>query len=112
MNSAPKPPPSLDALAANPAQVAALEPAEVCVVFTLLAGLQAALWASLLNHRQPAAPEPDRMLNIEELSGILQETPEWIRRHAKKLPFAKRVSRNRLLFSETGLNRWLGNRRA
>jgi helix-turn-helix protein len=112
MNLAPKPPLSLDALAANPALIAGLEPAEVCAVLTLLAGLQAALGASLLNHREPLTAGPDRMLSLEEASGILQQTPEWIRRRAGRLPFAKRISRKKLLFSENGLNRWLANRRA
>jgi hypothetical protein len=78
----------------------------------LLAGLLAALGVDLLNHRELAADLPDRMLSIEEASAILQLTPEWIRRHANRLPFAKRVARKRLLISETGLNRWLANRRA
>jgi hypothetical protein len=112
MNLAPKPPLSLDALVANPALVADLERAQVSAVLIQLAGLQTALGASLQNHRSPAAPEPDRMLSLEQAAAILQQTPEWIRRHAKRLPFIKRISRKKSLCSETGLNRWLAARRA
>jgi hypothetical protein len=111
MNVASKPSLSLDALVAHPALVAGLEPAQVCAVLTQLAGLQAALAVRLLNHPEPAAAEPDRMLSLEQAAALLQQTPEWIRRHAKRLSFVKRVSRKKFLCSETGLNRWLATRR-
>ena len=112
MNLALKPPLSLDALIADPEQAADLEPAQTCALLIQFAGLQNALAAHLLNHQKPAAADPEKMLSIDEAAGVLQQTPEWIRRHARRLPFAKRVSRKRLLFSETGLNRWLASRRA
>jgi hypothetical protein len=111
MNTALKPLPSLDALAADPAQAAALEPAQVSAVLIQLASLQAALGASLLNHQAPAAAEPDKMLSLEQAGAILQQTPDWIRRHPK-LPFIRRISRKKFLVSESALNRWLANRRA
>ena len=112
MNTALKPRPSLDALAADPARMANLEPAEVSAVLTQVAALQTALAACLLNHREPAVAEPDRWLELEEAGAILHQTPEWIRRHAKRLSFVRRISRKKFLCSETGLNRWLANRRA
>jgi len=82
-------------------------------VLTLLAGLQAALGAQLLNHREPATPAPDRVLSLEETARVLHQTPEWVRRQAvgRRLPFARRISRKKLLFSEAGLQRWLAARR-
>jgi hypothetical protein len=111
MNSTIKPAPSLDALAADPAKVASLETGQVCVVLTQLAGLQASLAARLLNRQEDDASVPDRMLSLEQAAEVLQQTPEWIRRHAKRLPFVRRISRKRFLCSETGLNRWLANRK-
>src|SRR5215472_4008006 len=109
MNVTSKPLLSLDALVSDPAQIAGLEHAQVCAVLTQLAGLQTALAARLLNHQEPAVAEPDRMLSIEQAAGILQQTPEWIRRHAKRLPFVRRIARKKFLISETALNRWLAN---
>jgi hypothetical protein len=111
MNREPPPPLSLDALLADPAQMAALEPAQVSAMLTQLAALQTTLAASLLNHREPAEPEPDRMLSLEEAAAVLQQTPEWVRRRARRLSFARRISRKKLLFSEAGLHRWLAGRR-
>jgi hypothetical protein len=111
VNPEPKSPPSLDVLVADPAQVANLEDAQVGAVLVQLAALQAALAARLLNHHGPAAPTPDRMLSLEQGAAILQQSPEWIRRHAKRLAFVRRISRNKFLCSEAGLNRWLATRR-
>jgi hypothetical protein len=60
-------------------------------------------------------PHEDNMLTIEEAARILGGDPDqqiaWLYFHSKKLPFAKRLSRKKLRFSETGLRRWLAARK-
>ncbi len=75
--------------------------------------LKAMLWTrimalSLNDHGRPAnESEPDQLLTPEEAASILGVTPRWLYRHAKRLPFTRRISRKALRFSEAGLRRWL-----
>lgn len=57
-------------------------------------------------------PEKDHLLNPEETATRLGVTVKWLYRHAKQLPFTKRLSRKALRFSEQGLQRWLTAKRA
>jgi hypothetical protein len=105
--------PSFDSLLSDPSLAANLEPADIAAVLTQLAGLQSALAARLLEngrHQEPAVA-PDKMLTLEQAAALIHQTPEWIRRHAKRLPFVKRISRKKFLVSEQALNRWLANRK-
>jgi hypothetical protein len=65
---------------------------------------------------QPAvtrAPEDDGpMLTVDEAASRLHRDRRWIYRHAKSLPFVKRLSPRNLLCSERKLNRWLEQRKA
>ena len=53
----------------------------------------------------------DRLLKPEEAARMLNVTPRWLYRHAKKLPFTRRLSRKALRFSEAGLLRWQNTRK-
>ena len=55
---------------------------------------------------QNGRPEPDRLLDAEEAAPLLKVTPRWLYRHAKHLPFTRRLSRKVLRFSEAGLLKW------
>jgi len=57
-------------------------------------------------------PEKDQLLNPEEAATRLGVTVKWLYRHAKQLPFTRRLSRKALRFSEQGLQRWLAAKRA
>lgn len=60
----------------------------------------------------PAAPaENGRLLTVQEAASLLGVTPDWLYRHADRLPFTKRLSRKALRFSEGGLRRWIAARR-
>ncbi len=48
---------------------------------------------------------PDENLSIEEAAHRLGVSKDYLYRHAKRLPFARRIGR-RLLFSARGLERW------
>ena len=59
-----------------------------------------------------ASGDGDRMLTAQEAAPLLGVTPRWLYAHAKTLPFARRLSRKALRFSEVGLRRWTLRRAA
>ena len=55
-------------------------------------------------------PGPDRLLTAKEAADLLNVTPRWLYR--RQLPFARRLSRRAVRFSEAGLRRWLTRQNA
>lgn len=53
----------------------------------------------------------DRWLTTDETADLLKVDRKWLYRRAKGLPFCRRLSRKKLLFSEVGLQRWMANRK-
>jgi predicted DNA-binding transcriptional regulator AlpA len=51
--------------------------------------------------------EADRLLTPQEAAALIGQTVNWLYRHSAKLPFARRISRKNLRFSEAGLRRWI-----
>ena len=83
-------------------------------VLAHLAALQAAVAARLatigeLAQRSQLLNGSDRNLTIREAAERAGMSVDWFYRHARSLPFARRIGRKRL-FSEHGLNRWLATR--
>jgi predicted DNA-binding transcriptional regulator AlpA len=99
-----------------PEKAAAVSPSQVPAILGQLAELQAIFLARLVNrngsHPAPGPAEPDRLLTADEAAPIIGMTPRWLYRHARQLPFARRLSRKALRFSEVGLRRYLASRRA
>ncbi len=101
--------PTLEDLLETPAKVAELSSEELPVLLAQVAALQSNLAARLLKH--PARPTdplkiestPDRWLNANEAAPLLGVTPRWLYRHWKQLPFARKLSRKVLQFSENGI---------
>lgn len=60
----------------------------------------------------PAPAATDRMLTAQEAAPLLGVTPRWLYDHARQLPFARRLSRKCLRFSEAGLLRHRERQRA
>lgn len=109
--------PTLAQLLADPGQVAALPPAEARALLLQLAPLQEALRLQALNlptgeNGRPEAPGEDRLLTPEETAERLGVTPRWLYRHARQLPFTRRLSRKALRFSEAGLRRYQAAKKA
>jgi len=52
----------------------------------------------------------DRLLLVEVAATRLGVTPAWLYRHAKELPFTRKVGGRTLRFSERGLERWVKTR--
>lgn len=100
----------------DPAWATAIPVTEIPVLVGDLERIKALLFARLVSpdgrsDGQPPA-EADRWLAAEEAAAILNVTPRWLYRHAKRLPFAKRLSRKALRFSEAGLRKWLAAKKA
>jgi len=53
------------------------------------------------------AIERDVLLTPENTAALIGVNRRWLYRHADKLPFARRISRKNLRFSEAGLRRWV-----
>ena len=105
-----RPVPKLADLLADPARVADLPleaipqfRAELAKLDTLLQMRVALVGAK--GQRQEM-PEQDQWLTAKEAAPILGVTRRWLYRHAPKLPFARRVSRKVLRFSEPSLRKW------
>ena len=97
----------------------ALVPEEhIAPMLVQLAALQSALAARLIvdpsngNQPQPATQEPEELLTAEQAAALLSVSADWMYRHARGLPFTKRLSRKALRFSKAGLLRWRAGRRA
>jgi len=106
----------LQVLLSTPEQVSEVPTNQIPGLLARLAGLQGILLARLLAEAGPVGnreepPVPDRLLTVEEAAPILGVTARWLYRHAASLPFARKLSRKALRFSETGLRRWLSTKR-
>lgn len=61
----------------------------------------------------PAArtPTPERLLSVTEAAGRLGVTARWLYRNARRLPFARKLTRRTLRFHEAGLERYIREKR-
>jgi hypothetical protein len=111
----------LSALAASPPEIPAEEATSLVAE---LAHAQSALLA--MAHRAPtinsspqepppaaSAPACGKadLFTIDEAAAMLRVSPRWLYRHAKNLPFSRKLSRKVLRFSRAGIARWLATRR-
>lgn len=55
--------------------------------------------------------EEDRLLDAEEASRALRVSPDWLYRHAKKLPFTRKLGAKMLRFSYQGIQKYLATRK-
>ena len=80
--------------------------------------LKAGLWARLMtathNGKVLSHPssETDRLLTPDEAADLLGVKVSWLYRNWQGLPFARKLSRKTLRFSESSLRRWQATRRA
>ena len=63
--------------------------------------------AAMSNGRE----ESDRLLDAEEAAQLLSVSPDWIYRHSKRLPFARKLGPKMLRFSAQGLQKYLAIRK-
>ena len=53
----------------------------------------------------------DHLLDAEEAAKTLAVSPDWLYRHANKLPFTRKLAPKMLRFSYLGLQKWLASRK-
>src|SRR5882724_2990897 len=54
----------------------------------------------------PAVSQPDELLTVEQAAARLNLSKDYLYRHSRRLPFARRIGR-KLLFSSNGLDSYL-----
>lgn len=54
----------------------------------------------------------DRLLEINEAAKLLSVGEDWLYRHAKRLPFAKKLGPKMLRFSAIGIQRYLATKKS
>lgn len=69
---------------------------------------EAAAMARLCSVAQPANREPEQLLDVEEAAKRLNTSTDYLYRHWKKLPFARKEAWG-LRFSASGLNAYIRN---
>jgi len=108
--------PSLDALLETPAAATEIPTEAIPRLLYQLASIEQILVSRLLNTTAASATtttsDPDRLLTAEQAASLLSVTVKWLYRHARQLPFTRRLSRKTLRFSAAGLNKWLAQRKA
>lgn len=89
----------------KPEQASALSPADARALLPHLLSLQTAVLARALT--APSGPEAgDTLLTVKQAAERLGVTPDWLYRHADRLPFTRRLGRQ-LRFSSWGLAEYL-----
>jgi predicted DNA-binding transcriptional regulator AlpA len=53
----------------------------------------------------------DRLLNVEEAAKLLRVSEDWLYRHAKRLPFRRKLGPKMLRFSSIGIQKYLATRK-
>ncbi len=99
----------------DPGQVEEIRHEDIAATLTVIAALEAALAARLMVDKPKAVDAPereDRLLTTDEAAALLRVTPQWLYRRADRLPFARRLSRKALRFSEAGVHRWMATKRS
>jgi hypothetical protein len=109
--------PTLDEIARDPARAvdlsAELRRALIVSALTVIGFLSVAERPSqhVAGPGTAAPPEPDRLLTPADAAAVLGVTVPWLYRRAPTLPFARKLSRKCLRFSEAGLRRGQAARR-
>jgi predicted DNA-binding transcriptional regulator AlpA len=97
----------------DPVRVEEIRQEDVAATLTVMAALEAALAARLMVEKPKAVDAPereDRLLTTDEAAALLRVTPQWLYRRTDRLPFARRLSRKALRFSEAGIRRWMATK--
>jgi predicted DNA-binding transcriptional regulator AlpA len=104
--------PTLAEILDDPAKAAALPKEAIPALRGELARLDTILLTILLsaNEVHSSGQQSDRLLDVEAAAGKLGTTTDWLYRNASRLPFAIRVGKKQLRFSETGIERYIHQR--
>jgi predicted DNA-binding transcriptional regulator AlpA len=102
---------TLTDLLGDPARISAVPRDAIAELRGQIAKLDTLLLSRLLagGEAQPHM-DGDRLLTAAEASRKLGATEDWMYRHANTLPFAVRVGKKHLRFSEEGMERYIRQR--
>jgi len=53
----------------------------------------------------------DKLVDAEEACKVLSASPDWLYRHATRLPFTRKLGPKMLRFSYQGIQKWLTSRK-
>jgi predicted DNA-binding transcriptional regulator AlpA len=87
---------------------------EVAALQGRLAAVSNALSARLLADAAVGSPPRpggfEHLLDVQEAAARLGMSTDWLYRHARQLPFTRRVGRRAVKFDPEGLTRWVAHR--
>lgn len=90
----------------------AVPPEQLPTVLAQLLALQARVVARLADRPPPTLPALlDETVDVDSAAQLLGMSSTWVYRHAKQLPFTRRVGPRVLRFSVEGIRRYLTARR-
>ena len=55
--------------------------------------------------------EEDRALSAAQAAAMIGVSRQWLYRHTRTLPFTRKLSRKKTVYSEAGIRRWPAMRR-
>jgi predicted DNA-binding transcriptional regulator AlpA len=85
---------------------------QIAAGMTRLTALQNALAARVLAAQdQLPTGGLEHLLDVQEAATRLGMSTDWLYRHARQLPFTRRVGRRALKFDSASLDRWVAQRR-
>jgi hypothetical protein len=88
---------------------------QLAAIQATAAAAQATLVCRMTNSREGEKTGnvniPEKWLTADEAAALLKVERKWLYRRANALPFTRRLSRKKLLFSESGLRRWMAIRK-
>jgi excisionase family DNA binding protein len=103
--------PTLTDLLSNPARISAVPRDAIAELRGQIAKLDTLLLSRLFTGEEPQpGMDGDRLLTTTEAAQKLGATDDWLYRHANTLPFAVRVGKKHLRFSEGGIERYIRQR--
>lgn len=103
--------PTLVDLLNDPERISALPKDVIAELRGQIAKLDTLLLSRLLTGEQTQpSSDGDRLLTAFEAAQRLGATEDWLYRHANTLPFAVRVGKKHLRFSEVGIERYIRQR--
>jgi excisionase family DNA binding protein len=99
----------------DPTQVETVAAEAIPRLLGVLRTVEVSLLAKLTKESLKVAPsqlppQEDRLLTPQQAAELLGVTMRWLYRRSGKLPFARRLSRKTLRFSDSGVRRYLATR--
>ena len=90
---------------------AASTPPDSTLVITLKAGELRELIRDELRAANNGNGKEDRLVDAEEAARLLSMSRDWLYRHAKQLPFTKKLHHRKVRFSYQGIQKYIAAKR-